>query len=428
MRHLGVVGLDDQRQAELERICRPLGVEVVRILDLGDVRYAVNYHLPSLLEQAHLQTAGADLDGLTTYWDFPSSCVTAMIASDLGLPGPSLRAVVSFEHKYGSRLLQRKVAPDDTPEFVAVDVFDGDDREPPLPYPFWLKPVKSYSGHLGFRVDSLDTYRTAREQLRAGIGRLGDPFQLVLDQVEDLPDGIARTGGSTAIAEAPIDGDQCTLEGSVLHGRVTVHGVFDIHRGPDGSTFTHYRYPSRLPRSARDRMATIATDLVHAAGFDDGAFNIEFFVDAEAGRTWILEVNPRVSQEHHHLMEWVDGTSNLEVMVAVAVGDEPTLRSGRGVADVAIKAFVRRHSDAIVTRAPDACQIAEVEARHAPCAVELLVRAGDRLSELADQEPTSYIVANVHLAGSDEREVLDRQAAIVADLGLAFDEPPPSSA
>jgi hypothetical protein len=419
---LGVIGWEEQRGERLRRLGEELGFEARPVLDVGQVRYLHRLDFDELLEAARRAMREHPVDGLATYWDFPSSSITAILAEEQGLPGPGLPPTVIFEHKYWSRLLQKKVAPDDTPAFAGVDVFNDPAADgPPLPYPFWLKPVKSFSGMLGFRVTDDRQWCEAITSLRAGIERLGRPFQQVLDLVDDVPEPVARLGGTGAIAEAILDGVQCTLEGHVLAGEVEVHGIFDIHRAADGSTFTHYTYPSRLPETARRRMHTIAGDLLTAAGFEEGAFNIEFFVDVDAGRTWILEINPRISQEHDQLMTWVDGATNLQVMAMTALGQCPGLRPRGGRSAMAGKFFVRRDADATVTRVPDARELTAIEERFSPCQVELLVREGDRLSELAEQEPYSYLVAYVHLGADDHSELMDRYEAVVRSLELGFE-------
>jgi hypothetical protein len=414
-----VIGWEAERGERLRRIGEEQGFAVQPVLDLGRVRYLRQWSFDELLDEARQRLRDEPVDGVATYWDFPSSCITAILAEEQGLPGPGLTPVVTFEHKYWSRLLQQKVAPQDTPRFEPVDVFADPVAEgPSLPYPFWVKPVKSFSGLLGFRVTDDDEWCEAIRHLRTGIERLGGPFQQVLDRLADVPEPVIRLGGAGAIAEDIIEGEQCTLEGHVHEGEVEVHGVFDIHRADDGSTFTHYTYPSRLPETAHARMRTIAVDLVTAAGFDHGAFNIEFFVDAE--RTWILEVNPRISQEHDQLMAWVDGVTNLQVMARTALGEHPRLQARGGPCSLAAKYFVRRERDATVTRVPDARRLAAIEEQFAPCVVELLVQRGDRLSELPEQEPYSYLLAYVYLGGDDERELTDRYESVTLALDLGF--------
>jgi hypothetical protein len=289
-----------------------------------------------------------------------------------------------------------------------------------LPYPFWLKPIKAYSSHLGFRIDGPDDLRHALGILRERIGRLGTPFQQILSRLPDLPEEVAAVPGTWAIAEGIIDGDQCTVEGFVHDDEVAVHGIFDIHRDENRSTFTDYVYPSRLPEEVRGRMRAISRDLIHAVGYDDAPYNIEFFWDREADRTWILEVNPRISREHADLMRWVDDTSNLQVMARTALGEDPELDRRAGPCKVARKHFHRRRDDALVERVPTGAEIAELEERHAPAVIEVGLHEGQRLSELEDQEPYSYEVADLYLGGSSEEDVESKRRAVVEALDIRF--------
>lgn len=419
---LAVIAPQPRLRRWLERIGEQEGFGVQPILDTEKVRSASSFDIDALLEDARRELGDDAVAGITSFWDFPSSALSTVLAEQRGLATPGLEATIPFEHKYWSRRVQQRVAPEDTPTFAAVDVFDDAvlDR-PPLPYPFWLKPVKSRGGHLGFGVHSDDEYRHAIGELREHIHRFGAPFQDVLDRVEDVPDDVAALGGMGAIAEQMLDGHQCTLEGYVHDGEVMIYGLFDIHRAEDGSTFTHYLYPSGLPESARARMREIATDLVTYVGYDHAAFNIEFFVDDKRDRTWILEVNPRISQEHSHLMDWVDGATNLQVMAQTALGRSPTLSPGAGSVDVAGKFFLRRWQDAAVVETPDAAQLEAIQDKYAPCVIELLVEPGSRLSELPNQEPYSYLVAYVYLGADDVPELEHRYERVVEDLGLRFD-------
>jgi hypothetical protein len=422
-RPLAVIGLHETYRPQLEALGREHGFEPVPALAFDTVRHAAKYDVEELLDAARADLEGIEVQGVTSYWDFPSSCIAAILAEERGLPTAGLRPVVLFEHKFWSRLLQREVAPDDTPAFAAVDVHaDGHLDDPPLPYPFWLKPIKAYSSHLGFRIDGPDDLERALGVLRERIGRLGTPFQEVLRRVDDLPDEVAEVPGDWAIAEGIIDGFQCTVEGFVHHGEVTIHGVFDIERGDNRSTFTDYVYPSRLPEEVKERMRTISVDLIRAAAYDDAPFNIEFFWDEDADRTWILEVNPRISREHADLMRWVDDTSNLQVMARTALGEDPELERRSGPHTVARKHFHRRTSDALVERVPTAEEIAQLEERYAPCVIEVGLHEGERLSELEDQEPYSYELAHLYLAGSSEEEVERKRRELLDQLPIQLSD------
>ena len=418
---LAVIGLDARHHRVLKELGNDHGYDVRGVLGYDRVRTARRYDLDDLLAAARRSLGNDPVDGITTYWDVPSSCLAPILAEERGLPTPGLRAIASFEHKLWSRQIQQEVAPDATPPFAAVDVFDDRSLEPPpLPFPFWLKPVKSASSHLSFHVRSATEHAAAIRQLRRGIGRLGLPFQHALDRCDDLPDDIAALGGCAAIAEGGLDGDQCTLEGYVRDGVTHVHGIFDIHRGEDGSTFTHYTYPSQMPEPARARMEEIATALIDRVGYDGAAFNIEFFHDRESGRTTILEVNPRISQEHSQLMAWVDGATNLQVMADLALGRAPELRTGHGESSVAGKFFLRRPEDAQVTRIPTDRELAELEERFAPAAIDLIVHDGERLSDVPEQESYSYLYGYLYLAADDDAALTRRAAMVEDELAIRF--------
>lgn len=78
-------------------------------------------------------------------------------------PEPANLFVLGCEHKYWSRLQQRQVAPEYVPMFEAVDPFNDAAMDAiGVDTPFWIKPVKSFSSHLGFRVGN---FREARQML-----------------------------------------------------------------------------------------------------------------------------------------------------------------------------------------------------------------------------------------------------------------------
>lgn len=423
-RELYVIGLNEHHRPALDRLGRELGFTPRSLLPFDSVRKAKAYDIDALLAAAREQLDDSDAAGITTYWDFPSSCLAPMLAEELGLPTPGLASVATFEHKYRSRRIQQEVAPDDTPAFAPVDVHaDAAERRAPLEYPFWLKPIKSYSSHLGFLVAGPEDLTHAVAVLRRRIGRLGEPFQRVLDRagLSDEADGV---GGTWAIAEEIIDGQQCTLEGHVHHGEPRIHGLFDIARRENGSSFAHYTYPSRLPQSARARMHDIATGLVEHVGYDQGPFNIEFFHDADTSRTWILEVNTRISQEHSDLMAWVDGATNLQVMAQTALGEEPELQLRGGPSGAAGKFFHRHDHDAVVARVPQPEEVAALEHAHAPAVVDVEVAEGDRLSELEDQDPYSYELAYLYLGARDHEALHAKHAEVAAALDFELIEPP----
>ena len=83
------------------------------------------------------------------------------------------------------------------------------------------------------------------------------------------------------LAEEVRSGQEVTLEGFSHRGRVTTIGVTDSIKYPGTNSFERFEYPSRLPSERLAELAARSRRVVPALGFDDGFFNVEFFVPDE---------------------------------------------------------------------------------------------------------------------------------------------------
>lgn len=416
-----VLGLDEDNRALLSHVLEP-DERLHQLLAYQDLRGVERFAFDKLAETTlgRLRDVDGSVDAVTTLLDFPATELVPVLTGELGLPGPSLEAVLRCNHKYWSRLVQRAAAPPHVPPFGAFDPWAADafDRlgfDPPM----WLKPLNAYRSNLGFRVATRADFDAACGVLRQELGKLAEPLAEVLAKA-DLPPTIAALGPGVCLAEGLIGGRQCTLEGYVHHGEPEVYGVVDSVRSPNRSSFTRYQYPSTLPSRLTRLMTDVAKRAIVGTGLDDAPFNVEFFVDRRRGHVWLLEINPRISQSHCELFERVDGQSHHRVMLDVARGRRPDPPHRQGRDKWAAKFFVRAWSDAVVTRVPSPERVARIEALAGGATIHLGVAEGDRLSELEDQESYSYELATIFAGGSSPAELRRRYDHIVAmlDLGL----------
>ncbi|GAB3440493.1 ATP-grasp domain-containing protein [Streptomonospora sediminis] len=416
-----VLGMDEHNRRTFEAIP---GVSEYRFHPLLSLE---RLHEPDLDLSAVLAEARAELDAfdgsvdaIIGYWDFPVSTLVPILCAERGLPSAPLEAVVKCEHKYWSRLEQAKVI-DELPGFAEVP-FDSEQPPEQVAYPMWLKPVKGFSSDLAFRVEDDEGFRGALASIRDGAGKLGVPFEWVLEQVR-LPDAVAHAGGTACLAEEEVTGRQLTVEGYVYRGTPYSYGVIDSLNYPDTASFLRYQYPSDLPGSIVDRVREISDRVVVQMGLDCTAFNIEYFWDPETDRIRLLEVNPRHSQSHAELMAYVDGRPNHAYAIELALGREPAMEHGGGEHPVAAKWFLRRFTDGIVRIAPDEDDVAAM-ARDIPgTTAEILANQGDRLSDLEGQDSYSYVLAVVY-TGAQETEGLQRAYELcLARLPFEVEEP-----
>ncbi|MFO1060586.1 MAG: ATP-grasp domain-containing protein [Dongiaceae bacterium] len=418
--------------AEQAALARIGGAERFRLQPFGDPAEVGDpaFCRPGRLVPALVAAAGAlpePAAGVIAFDDYPASPLGVALAERLGLPGPRLDASLLCHHKYWSRLRQREVAPEAVPAFAPVDLARPP-ATPPLPFPFWLKPVKSSLSHLGFRIESAEAYAAALARAAAELPAYVAAFDELLALAPGLPPaGYPALGGRALIAEALIGGRQVTLEAFVQGGAMRLMGITDSVCFPGHPSFSRFVYPSALPGPVQARMAAVAGRVMAGFGFADGLFSIEFFYDEPQDRIWLIEINPRYCPQFADLYAMVDGLSSHQVMIELACGLTPRLRPGAGRCRVAASFVWRRFSDATVVGAPGPDDLERLREALPDAHVDFLARPGDRLSELAqDAYSFRYAVVNIGAADAAALESGYRRAAALLPFRFAPPGLPPA--
>lgn len=423
MKNVFVVGLDEHNHEILLRTPSARHCRFHQLLDQEELQVG-EVDIEELLGKAEriLDDFDGSVDAIVGYWDFPVTLFVPILCSRRGLPSSSLESFVKCEHKYWSRLEQREVI-DEYPPFALVELSDGDPSPLESPgYPMWLKPVKSASSELAYRVDDDQGFREAVANLRQGIDRIGRPFEQILKRV-DLPPEISSVGGRTCLAEAALHGVQAAVEGYVYKGEVVVYGALDSIDYPGSSVFLRHQYPSELPEEVCQRMADIAARVIERVGMDNSTFSVEFFYDPVEEGLNLLEVNTRHSQAHAELFELVDGVPNHERMLRLALGQDPRLPDeARGEFKVAAEWYYRRFDDGVATRVPTAEEIAELEESLPGVSVEVVPREGEWLSQMQAQDSYSYELALITIGAEDETTMRAKYERCVEALKFEFDD------
>lgn len=402
-RNVFVLGLDDRNLALMQNLPNASSLRFHRLLTREELMY-VEAPVGELLDRARdeLNSFDSTIDAIVGYWDFPVSSMVPVLCREYGLPGPSLEAVLKCEHKYWSRIEQRKVALSFPPfELVSLE----NDPEPPrLNYPYWLKPVKSYSSAFAYKISSAEQFHQAAQEIRTGMEYIGEAFDHFLDQAE-VPAEVAAAGGSACLAEEQVSGQQITAEGYSYRGRPHVYGIIDSICYPDTPSFLRYQYPTQLPGEIVQRVTDVSCRVIKQIGLDNSAFNIEFFWDGERDRINILEINPRISQSHAPLFTYVDGVPNHHCVVQVALGEDPHMPRQRGEHRSAAKWFWRTFSDGVAERVPSAEDVQRVQEEVPSAVVDIIAERDRRLSELPAQDSYSYELAAIYLGAPDQEQL-----------------------
>ncbi|WP_434599830.1 ATP-grasp domain-containing protein [Streptomyces sp. A5-4] len=425
MKNIFVIGLDEANLPTLQGVPDARGYRFHQLLTIEELQQG-EVSVPDLLEKAQhtLDAFDGNIDAIVGYWDFPVSTLVPILSERYGTRSTSLESIVKCEHKYWSRLEQQK-AVDAHPRFGMVDL-EATEPKPPegVSFPMWLKPALAYSSELAFGVKNQEEFLEAVAEIREGISRVGRPFEYILDRLE-LPPEMDGVGGMVCLAEEALTGIQVAVEGYVHNGEVTVYGVLDSINYPNSSSFLRHQYPSTLPEPVIRRLHDVSERVMRQIGMEAATFSIEFFYDPQTDDINVLEINPRHSQSHAELFEYVDGAPNHHCMVSLALGKDPSLPHRAGRYETAAKWYYRWFADGVVHSVPTEEDIERIEREIPGVVVDVVPPEGQRLSRIPQQDSYSYELAHIFTGGHSEKNLSEKYDRCVAALNLTFDRTSP---
>jgi hypothetical protein len=422
-----VVGLDEFNLKKLERLPEAKQCDFLPAVEIKEMRGVEQLDMKSLINKAFERIdKHGKIDAIVSYYDFPGTSLVPIIAEKYKLPAPTLESMMKCEHKYWSRLEQNKVIAHSVPTFKAFDPFDDRAYQHiELIPPFWIKPIKSYRSYLAYKINSEYQFNDLMEEVREHINFMSEPFNYIF-QNYNLPQEYASMK-ETMIAETPITGFQCTVEGYVYNGEVVVYGIVDSLREEDRSSFTRYEYPSSLPQEIQFRMADLTRRAIIQVGLNNSPFNIEFFYNNTVNQIFLLEINPRISQAHTDIFEKIHGISHHSIMLNLALGRRPKALEYKGKHRIASNFMLRTYEPGKVKEVPSQEQIDKLMKKYPELEMKVHVKKGMHLTELYGQDSYSFELANIFLGARNQEELLDKYHDCLDNLTfeVKFDESTP---
>ncbi|HHP7241808.1 MAG TPA: acetyl-CoA carboxylase biotin carboxylase subunit family protein [Cyclobacteriaceae bacterium] len=414
-----VIGLDEFNLNKLQKLPGSDDINFLPALKISEMRQVENFNMENLINLCieRIDQHG-HIDAIVSYYDFPGTTILPIIAAKYSLPGPTLESVMKCENKYWSRLEQSKIIGEHIPMFRAFDPFDKEAFEKlGMIMPFWIKPIKSFRSFLAYKINGQAQFLECMEEVKKHIDFISEPFNYVMKNY-NLPEEFASME-ETCIAESPISGHQCTVEGYSYKGNVIVYGIVDSIREEDRSSFGRYEYPSSLPQEIQFRMADVTRRIITQLGLDNSPFNIEYFYNQTADEVYLLEINPRISQAHTDIFEKVHGISHHYVMLSLALGQKPKTLENKGQFNKAANFMLRTFETGKVKKAPKEDEIKILKKFIPGLEIKIQVKDGMHLSDLQGQDSYSYELANIFIGGRDQMELVDKYHQCID--GLTFD-------
>jgi len=353
----------------------------------------------------------AGLDAVVTSDEQFGPPIASLVAAGLGLPHAPLSAILTAQHKYYARRAFQAAMPEANAAFGLIPRDFRRTREVPLPFPFYVKPVKAAFSVLARRVDSweqLDRHARFGRFEQAIIERLVKPFNDVMRAHSDF-----TVEPFSLIAEEVVDGHQVTVNGFAREGAVTMQGVVDSVMYPGTDQFQRFQYPSALPPALQRTAERTAERALAAVGFTHGMFNVELRVCRASGHARVIEINPRAAGQFYDLFERVDGYDPLDCLVALEAGEAPVLRRREGRDAVAASFVFRDLAGEGLSRWPDRARVARLRAQHPEASLMVYPKRGaDLRREMKWLGTYRYAVANV---GASSPEALYRAYRRISD-------------
>jgi hypothetical protein len=353
---------------------------------------------------------GQGIDAVVTSDEQFGPYLAGPIAAGLGVPHAALAAVLTIQHKFYARRAFERIAPEANARF---GLLREDSREPPLPYPFYVKPAKAAFSVLARRIESSeDLARLTQFGWLEGaiLRRLVRPFAEVMRAHSAMTED-----PFSMVAEEILDGPQVTANGFVRAGEVTMLGTVDSVMYPGTDQFQRFEYPSALPAETLARVDALARRLIEGVGLAHGMFNIEMRIDPASGMPRVIEINPRAAGQFYDLFERVDGYDMFEALLSLQCGDVPRVVRGMGSQRHAASFVWRDLAGAGLSRWPGKEEIAALAARHPEGHLMVYPKRGaDLAREMKWLGTYRYAVFNT--GGTTREEMLDSYRRMDRDI------------
>jgi hypothetical protein len=329
------------------------------------------------------------------------SCLIANRANHkLGNPEIPLDLALTLQHKYYSRILQKKYIPKYVPEFFVYG-------EKEIDGPVFIKPFRGAASLLSHACHNKAELEEAMDVPlipKMFYLRLLRNFEKLTQKYAKLP----RISNAWHV-EKLMEGVQVTLEGFVYQGKNTIIGVTDSIMYPNSKiAFRRFDYPSALPTEIQDKMHAISRKFIDSLDYTHGFYNIEFFYSPQNGEIKVIEINPRMAFQFNDLYEKVDGINTLEILLKMSVGEEVTYRWGEGKFKKASSFILRQFSDGYVHSIPNKYQIQEAKQYYPDLKLMIDCHEGKKLSSDLFQDTESFKVMTANI-GEQSMEALERK-------------------
>lgn len=334
------------------------------------------------------------IDGVLSTDEYIGAIIAAGVAQELGLPANDPAKIIEAQHKYQSRIVQKRLGLEGTPDAMLIPISGIARKTFKGTFPMFVKPAKgtfSLFAKMCPDVDTLEKHLDFGVFERLALRRVTRPFNDLLHRYTTF-----ENDANWFVGETPMKGDQVTVDGFVDRGRVQIMGIVDSVMFEGTQTFERFEYPSRLSKAVKDRMCEMTERFVRGVGIPHGQFNVELFYDRDEDKLAIIEINPRLSYQFADLYEYVDGSNTYDVLLDLTLGKPTTFSKGTGQYKKSASFVLRTFQGRRLRKVPSEHDVDEFRSHYSESTIKIYGDAGQSLkSEMRAMGSYRYGIINV---------------------------------
>lgn len=327
VKHIALICPTAMDKSQIARISDRLRSEY-EIEMIEDTDHQIESDVLQFIDGLVRKLKQAPVDGICSANDYPGILIAAALVRELELPnGYNLLGTYRCSHKYYSRVIQSEIVPNACPTFFTL--VNASTTEVALPYPVFLKPVKSC---LSLNAQRINNEEELRELLRTPriqhhLNTFVQPFNQLIGRY--LKKDVFEKDARYMLAEELLGGHQFTVDGYIdEYDRVVILGFTDTVMHSNQVSYLRFDHPTNLlPLSVQERVKDICDALITGIELKSSLFNIEFYYNETSNEIKIIEINPRQVGLFADMYEMVHGQNTYELMMALAIGETRSFKS-----------------------------------------------------------------------------------------------------
>ncbi|MBP6882033.1 MAG: ATP-grasp domain-containing protein [Candidatus Levybacteria bacterium] len=337
--------------------------------------------------------------------DYPS-IIAAMVAKELGLPGPTPRSIFLAQNK----ALFTPLAGKHHTYFPKTEILNIKKGKPSISYPVFIRPIKGSFSAFSYKIDSEKEFSEIRKTIlktKRDIKQFERFFQMFDKKIKNLKDWY--------IVQEYINFKQYTLDGFTQDNKLSILGITESIYTPDRKSFKRFDFPSKIPDKSYKKLQKILNGVLSEMKYSEGCFNLEFFILPD-GNISMIELNTRISPGFANLYSQVYKTPLLKIAIDVARGNHPDLtmlEKPRYASSFPLRVI----GDHLVQKVPSDDEIEKLKIKFDILSIKIDFKVGMKLSD-KQQDAYSFRYGIVDIAGKSHGEILRKFSDLVKNLNV----------